>query len=310
MRDQSTLDPASHAADKIADLWWILFAVSAVVFAVVVTLLLVGVLRARGDNPSNTVSQGLRADRRPSRGGTRLIAIAGVVVPAVVVIALFFASVATLPAVSPSGKDVRMTIEVVGRQWFWDVYYDGGAVRTANEIHVPAGVPVELRVRSEDVIHSLWVPRLNRKIDLIPGRTSSIVIDARKPGFYRGQCAEFCGVQHANMALLVVADPPAQFTRWLDEQKRPSSLGVLFTTAGCDGCHALRGTEATSRFGPDLSHLGSRHTLAAGTLRNTPQNLAAWIRDPQAIKPGNKMPNLHLSDEDVDSLVDYLEGQP
>jgi cytochrome c oxidase subunit 2 len=301
VNDQSTLDPASQASDRIADLWWILFVVSAVVFAVVVTLLLVGVLRGRS---------GGEPDRRPSRGGTRLIAIAGVVVPAVVVIALFFASVATLPAVSPAGKNARMTIEVVGRQWFWDVYYDDGAVRTANEIHVPAGVPVEFRVRSEDVIHSLWVPRLNRKIDLIPGRTSSIVIDARSPGFYRGQCAEFCGVQHANMALLVVAEPPAQFARWLDEQKRPSSLGVLFTTAGCDGCHALHGTEATSRFGPDLSHLGSRHTLAAGTLRNTPENLAAFLRDPQAVKPGNKMPNLRLSDEDIDSLVDYLEGQP
>jgi len=168
MHDQSTLDPASHAADKIAELWWILFVVSAVVFAVVVLLLLVGVLRRRG--------RGGPPDRSENRQGTRLVAIAGVAVPTVVVVALFFTSVATLPAVGPSGKNTRMTIEVVGRQWFWDVYYRDGAVRTANEIHVPAGEPVEIRVRSVDVIHSLWVPRLNRKIDMIPGQTSSIVI--------------------------------------------------------------------------------------------------------------------------------------
>jgi cytochrome c oxidase subunit II len=304
MHDQSTLDPASHAADKIAELWWILFVVSAVVFAVVVLLLLVGALRRRGP--------GGPPDRRENRRGTRLVAIAGVAVPTVVVIALFFTSVATLPAVGPSGKNARMTIEVVGRQWFWDVYYRDGAVRTANEIHVPAGEPVEIRVRSVDVIHSLWVPRLNRKIDMIPGQTSSIVIDARKPGVYRGQCAEFCGVQHGNMAFLVIADPPAQFASWLDREAKPSLAGLSrypgFRDAGCDGCHALNGTPAGSGYGPDLTHFGSRRTIAAGTLPNTPDDLAAWLRDPQAIKPGNKMPKLDLNDDEVGFLVDYLES--
>jgi cytochrome c oxidase subunit 2 len=299
MRDQSTLDPASHAADRIADLWWILFVVSAVVFAVVVLLLLVGALRRRGE--------GGAPDRSRDRKGSRLVAVAGVAVPAVVVISLFFTSVATLPAVSPSGKHARMTIEVVGRQWFWDVYYRNGAVRTANEIHVPAGQPVEVRVRSVDVIHSLWVPRLNRKIDMIPGQTSSIVIDARKPGVYRGQCAEFCGVQHGNMAFLVIADPPAKFTSWLNREAEPGRANRLFASAGCGGCHSITGNRVDSRFGPDLTHFGSRRTIGAGTLPNTRDDLAAWLRDPQAIKPGNKMPNLQLGDDEIRSLVDYLE---
>jgi cytochrome c oxidase subunit II len=302
MHDQSTLDPASHAADKIADLWWILFAVSVVVFAVVLALLLVGVLRRRG---------GGDPERRVSRRGTRLVAIAGVAVPAVVVISLFFASVATLPAVAPTGKNAQMTIDVVGRQWFWDAYYSDGTVRTANEIHIPVGVPVEVRVRSDDVIHSLWVPRLNRKIDLIPGQTNEVVFDAQHPGVYRGQCAEFCGVQHGNMALLVIAEPRARFQRWLANQAVPASASdglQAFVGSGCSGCHRIAGAPAQSRYGPDLSHFGSRRTIGAGTISNTPDHLADWLRDPQAIKPGNKMPNLDLPPAEVDALVSYLEG--
>ena len=302
MRDQSTLNPASHAAHAIADLWWVLFVVSVVVFTVVVALLLVGVLRGRG---------GGEPDRRTSRGGTRLVAIAGVVVPAVVVISLFFASVATLPAVAPSGKNAQMTIDVVGRQWFWDVYYRGRSIRTANEIHIPVGVPVEVRVSSRDVIHSLWVPRLNRKIDLIPGQTNAVVFDANQPGIFRGQCAEFCGVEHGNMALLVVAEPRAQFDRWLANQAKPAPAAgglTAFVGSGCSGCHEISGAPEKSRFGPDLSHFGTRMTIGAGTLTNTPEHLADWIRDPQRIKPGNKMPNLGLPEPEIQALVRYLES--
>ena len=300
MRDQSTLDPASRAADKIAELWWILFVVSAIVFAVVVVLLLVGALRGRGGGAPD------RSERPRSR---LFVAVAGMAVPAVVVIALFFASVATLPDVAPSSTTARMRIDVVGRQWFWDVYYRNGTVRTSNEIHVPAGEPVELRVRSDDVIHSLWVPRLNRKIDMILGRTSSIVIDVRKPGVYRGQCAEFCGVEHGNMALLVVADPPVRFDAWLAHQAEPGPASTLFLNDGCGGCHRIAGTPAESRFGPDLTHFGDRLTIGAGTLPNTRDALVAWLRDPQQVKPGNKMPNLHLSDDDILHLVGFLKTQ-
>ena len=299
MRDQSTLKPASHAAQAIADLWWILFVVSVIVFFVVVTLLLVAVLRRRG---------GGAPDRSVSRGGTKLVAIAGVIVPGVVVILLFFASVATLPA---AGKNARMTIDVVGRQWFWDVHYRDRTIRTANEIHIPVGVPVEVRVTSDDVIHSLWVPRLNRKIDLIPGETNSVVFDADKPGVYRGQCAEFCGVEHGQMALLVIAETQTQFDRWLTNEAKPApASGGLnaFVGSGCSGCHAISGAPEQSRFGPDLSHFGDRETIGAGSLTNTPEHLADWIRDPQRIKPGNKMPNLGLPEPEIQPLVRYLES--
>jgi cytochrome c oxidase subunit II len=302
MRDQSTLRPASHAAQSIADLWWILFVVSVVVFFVVVTLLFVAVLRRRA---------GGAPDRSTSRGATKFVAVAGVIVPAIVVILLFFASVATLPAVSPAGKNARMTIDVVGRQWFWDVYYRNHTVRTSNEIHIPVRVPVEVRVTSDDVIHSLWVPRLNRKIDMIPGQTNAVVFDANKSGVFRGQCAEFCGVEHGGMALLVVAEPQARFNRWLANQARPAprSPGLdAFVGSGCSGCHAINGAPQKSDYGPDLSHFGSRQTIGAGSLTNTPEHLADWIRDPQRIKPGNKMPNLGLPEPEIQALVRYLES--
>jgi cytochrome c oxidase subunit 2 len=303
MRDQSTLDPAGRGAEEIADLWWLLFAVSTVVFAVVLVLLLLGALRRRG-------APGARPDRRESRRGNRLVAIAGFGAPAVVVIALFFASVATLQAVAPSSRTARMTIEVVGRQWFWDVYYRDGGVRTSNEIHVPVGEPVELRVRTADVIHSFWVPRLTRKLDMIPGRSASLVIEARNAGIYRGQCAEFCGLQHARMAFLVIAEPPARFGRWLAHEAKPATASgsEAFLGAGCGGCHAVRGTPARSRYGPDLTHLAGRRTIAAGTLPNTRAALARWLRDPQAVKPGNKMPGLGLTDRELGRLLDYLES--
>ena len=302
MRDQSTLQPASHAAQAIADLWWILFVVSVVVFFVVVTLVFIVVLRRRS---------GGAPDRSKSRGATKFVAIAGVIVPAVVVILLFFASVATLPAVSPAGKNTQMTIDVVGRQWFWDVYYRDRTIRTSNEIHIPVGVPVEIRVTSQDVIHSLWVPRLNRKIDVIPGQTNAVVFDARKPGIFRGQCAEFCGVEHGLMALLVVAQPPTQFDRWLASQAKPApgSSGMnAFVGSGCSGCHEISGAPQKSRYGPDLSHFGSRRTIGAGTLTNTPEHLADWIRNPQSLKPGNKMPDLGLPEAEIQVLVRYLES--
>jgi len=202
-----------------------------------------------------------------------------------------------------------MTIDVVGRRWFWDVYYRDGRVRASNEIHVPVGVPVEVRVRTEDVIHSLWVPRLTRKIDMIPGKESSVVIDAREAGVYRGQCAEFCGLEHARMAFLVVADPPGRFERWLEREAQPATApgAGAFVEAGCGGCHTVRGTSASSRYGPELTHVASRRTIAAGTLSNTRESLARWLRDPQRVKPGNRMPVLGLSDLELERLLDYLE---
>ena len=314
MDDQSTLHPASHAADKIADLWWILFVVSAIVCAVVTLLVLVGAAkgsrRRELDNPDPYAADPVF--------GKWLIVGAGVAVPAVVVTVLFALSVATLPAVSaPKASDARLTIAVVGRQWFWDVHYREGDVRTANELHIPVGEPVRVIATTQDVIHSFWVPELNRKVDMIPGRRNSVLLEADNPGRYRGQCAEFCGLQHANMALLVVAEPRAQFDAWLARARRPAAQPTsdearrgqsVFLGSACGDCHRIAGTPADGTVGPDLTHVGSRVTLAAGTIPNTPGDLAAWIIDPQHVKPGNKMPATRLGGDDLGALMTYVES--
>jgi cytochrome c oxidase subunit II len=297
--DQSTLRPESDAARSVATMWWVLLVGSTVVVSIVTLLVLLTLLKRRGRLD--------RVDRSDSPGATTAVLVSGAVVPAIALVALFVYVLASLGATAQPRGGTAFRIEVVGKQWFWAVRYPEQRITTANEIHVPVGVPVEVVARTGDVIHSFWVPRLNRKIDMIPGQTSSIVIDARKPGVYRGQCAEFCGVQHGNMAFLVIADPPATFTSWLNREAEPGRANRLFASAGCGGCHSITGNRVDSRFGPDLTHFGSRRTIGAGTLPNTRDDLAAWLRDPQAIKPGNKMPNLRLGDGEIRSLVDYLE---
>ena len=210
-----------------------------------------------------------------------------------------------------------MTVEVVGRQWFWEFRYPGTDAVTANELHIPTRTRVNVVVHTADVIHSFWVPRLNRKIDTIPGKTNRILLYADRPGSYRGQCAEFCGLQHAHMAFRVYAEPRAQFDRWLQNEASPASEPTraeaargrdAFMSEACASCHAIRGTEAQGEVGPDLTHVGSRQTLAALTIPNTPAGLTTWIANPQAVKPGNKMPGLRLSADEAKAIVTYLEG--
>jgi cytochrome c oxidase subunit II len=305
---QSTLDAHGAAASTISGLWWVMFVGSALVFAVVVALLLFGVLRRRGVPPE---------ERRRRSPGTTFVVFAGVVVPAVVLVALFVLTMNALPKTAPARSTARLEVDVVGRQWFWDVAYPATGARTANEIHIPVGVPVDVRVRSADVIHSLWVPELNRKIDVIPGQTNDVVFDARRPGVFRGQCAEFCGLQHANMALYVVAEPRARFRRWLAGETAPApppanaeleqGQQVLLSSA-CEYCHRIAGTNATGTIGPDLTHVASRLSLAAATIPNSRGYLAGWILDPQHIKPGNRMPATNLSGPELQELLDYLES--
>lgn len=303
---QSALDPAGRPAGEIADLWWGMFAGAVVVFAVVLVLLVLAILRRRSASTSD------------DRGARRLVFSGGFLAPLLVLSALFAFAVRTLPATSaPSPGETTMTVQVVGKQWFWEARYPGTAAVTANEIHIPARTPVRLEVTSADVIHSFWLPRLNRKIDLIPGQTNAIVLEADEPGVYRGQCAEFCGVQHAHMAFLVVADEPADFRAWLRREAAPaveptddatrSGLGA-FLAESCAGCHAIRGTAATGTLGPDLTHLASRGTIAALVAPNDRGFLTAWITDPQHLKPGARMPALVLSEEQRDRIVDYLES--
>jgi cytochrome c oxidase subunit 2 len=213
-----------------------------------------------------------------------------------------------------------ITIKVTGYQWWWHVLYvdpdQSKQVVSANEIHIPVGEPVQISLESRDVIHSFWVPNLVGKRDLIPGYKSSIWFKADSAGVYRGQCAEFCGLQHAKMALVVIAEPKEQFQAWLESQyaapPEPSDPVTIkgrevFLAGQCSLCHAVAGTEARGTRGPDLTHIASRRTLAAGTLPNTRGHLAGWIIDPQAIKPGTHMPSNQLSSSDLQALLSYLE---
>ena len=279
---------------------------AAIVFALVVALLVLGLLRRR------SVPQ---RDRKPLSPGVTFVVSLGVVLPTIVIVALFVLTLDALPKTSPSRSAAAMTIDVVGREWFWDVRYPSTGARAADEIHIPVGVPVDIRVTSGDVIHSLWVPELNRKIDVIPGRTNDVVFDARNAGVYRGQCAEFCGLQHAHMALYVVAQPRPEFDRWLAHETLPApppanaqlerGQQVLLGSA-CEYCHTIAGTNASGTIGPDLTHIASRLSLAAGTIPNSRGYLAGWILDPQHVKPGNKMPATALSGPDLQALLDYL----
>lgn len=214
-----------------------------------------------------------------------------------------------------------VVIEVTGHQWWWEARYmnvDASSIfTTANEIHIPVGVPITLSLRSSDVIHSFWAPNLTGKKDLIPGKSSTIWLQADRPGIYRAQCAEYCGLQHAHMALWIFAEPLEQFTAWQRMQIQPALAPAtdaqqrgqqVFLSTTCVMCHAINGTPAGSNFGPNLTHVGSRNTIAAATMQNTRDHLAQWIANSQRIKPGNRMPQNTLTNEDLQALLDYVQS--
>ena len=307
---QSTLSPHSPASHDIAVLWWWMLGIAAAVFFGAVALLFIAWFRR--------ARPGLPLFGETEKVNVGLVITFGIAIPVVVLVALF--GVADLWLVSktgaPAAGSTSMTVRVIGHQWFWEVRYPGMRAVTANEIHIPARTRVQLVGRSADVIHSFWVPELNRKIDLIPGRTNRVLLYADTPGVYRGQCAEFCGLDHAQMGMKVFADPPRRFHNWLDNMGKPAAKPAtaaqrrgqqLFLSNACASCHTIRGTPATGDVGPDLTHLASRTTLAAATIPNTPRSLLSWIEDPQHIKPGNKMPGLNLSNSDFRAIRAYLD---
>jgi cytochrome c oxidase subunit II len=309
---QSPLDSRSGEARDIATLWWWMLGVSGVVFLGALALLLVSWVTRR--------REGLPFLGENAKLSTGLVVAFGMVIPAIVLMAVFVVAnfVVLDKTDAPSAATTKLTMEVTGHQWFWEVRYPGhpGAV-TANEIHIPARTRVNVVLKSDDVIHSFWVPQLNRKEDMIPGRTNRLLLYADKPGEYRGQCAEFCGLQHAHMATYVFADPPARFRTWLAQMSRPRTPPStpaqrrgerVFMSNQCASCHTIRGTPARGQVGPDLTHLKSRTTLAALTIPNTRGDLARWIRDPQHVKPGNKMPALGLNRRELGDVVSYLES--
>jgi cytochrome c oxidase subunit 2 len=306
--NQAITNPATDPAREIDTLWWAMFAGAMVVFGVVVALLVLAfVRRNRSDEASDD-----------DRGPYMVIIGGGLAAPIVSLAILFGFVIHVMPATSAPEGPTKLTIRVIGHQWFWEVRYHGTQAITANEIHIPAATPVDVRVTTADVIHSFWVPRLNRKIDMIPGKVNRIELDAPHPGVYRGQCSEFCGMGHAQMAFYVIVQPPDQFRAWLQNQEQPAAepsggqaaAGArAFMTAGCQNCHAIRGTSASGRVGPDLTHVGSRRTLAALTVPNTPRALFNWITNPQRIKPGARMPGFaSLPASERHALVTYLEG--
>jgi cytochrome c oxidase subunit 2 len=252
------------------------------------------------------------------RAVTGLVIAFGMAIPIVVLVALFVVGdlVVLRDTDAPQARTTAMTIDVVGHQWFWEARYAGSTAVTANEIHIPTRTRVNVVGTTADVIHSFWVPRLNRKIDLIPGYRNRVLLYADKPGRYRGQCAELCGLQHAHMGMVVVAEPPARFRAWLAANARPAAAArgaqaqrgeQLFLANSCAGCHAIRGTRANADVGPDLTHVASRATLAALAIPNRPALLRQFISDPQHLKPGIRMPALHLNAADFDAIAAYLE---
>lgn len=311
----SALDAAGPQAGRIEVLWWIFFWVCLAVFILVVTALLAAVLRRRGVD-----RRLLEEPEGKERGLVRAVG-GATAVSALVLIGLLIASVTTGRVVGSLAPPDALTLEVVGHQWWWEIIYEDPVparrFTTANEIHIPVGRPIRIKTRSSDVIHSFWVPNLHGKRDLIPGQPSETWLQADRAGVFSGPCAEYCGLQHANMALVVVAEPPAVFEAWRAAQLQPApppstalqSRGqAVFLSLPCPTCHTIAGTDAGGRAGPDLTHLASRRTLAAGTFPNNRGHLAGWILDPQTQKPGNKMPAVALQSDDLQSLLAYLES--
>jgi cytochrome c oxidase subunit 2 len=311
---QSTQNPAGPQAERLYSLWIFHLIVAVVVFLAVIGATVFATRRAARSPES------LRLDDVGHGKLTRAVTVAtGITV--LILFVSFIHSLTTGRAIASLPAKSALTIHVTGVQWWWDVEYvdtvPSRRVLTANEIHVPVGVPVQIIATARDVIHSFWVPNLHGKKDLIPGHTTATWFQADTAGLYRGQCAEFCGHQHAKMALWVVAEPREAFEKWYASQlQTPPPPADSLTRAGqdvflsksCAMCHNIGGTLAGSHVGPDLTHLASRRSIAAGTLPNTRANLTAWIRDPQSIKPGSRMPRTDLSSADLSALVAYLES--
>ncbi len=315
-RAPSALAPVSWNASQIARLTWIIFGIAAIVFVVVEGAL---------------VFAALRFSRKPTEGppsqveGNRVLEIGWTLAPALVLLAIFaislqpLVSLASAPAAIPGGESPppeKLNVRVIGHQWWWEFDYPDLQINTANELHLPAGVVAEVDIESADVIHSFWVPQLGGKTDAIPGHTNHTWFQPNRTGEFHGQCAEFCGPEHALMGLQVIVEEPEQFQAWVKNQQAavPELAGAAaqgeqtFMSRGCAACHMIQGTQAQGEVGPDLTHFASRNILAGGALQNTPQDVARWLENPQQVKPRTLMPNLNLSQEEIEQLLAFLES--
>jgi cytochrome c oxidase subunit 2 len=317
----SIFDPVSPPAESIRNLSILVLTITAFIFLVVEGILVYSIIRFRRGAANGTMEP-------PQVYGSKPIEIAWTAAPALVVFVLVLVTARTLWDVklsppSPSEGDNTLFVTVVGHQWWWEYnynHYNGRELgfTTANELHIPVSEesvarPVYLTLKSADVAHSYWVPRLAGKTDVIPGRINNMWFQTSRPGLYLGQCAEYCGTEHAYMLIRVIVESPHDFEKWLKEEQQSAaedpaaSAGrAAFLSQSCVNCHRVRGTPAQGNYAPDLTHLMSRSTLASGILENTPENLRRWVTDPQQIKPGCLMPAFGLSDRERDEIVGYL----
>jgi cytochrome c oxidase subunit 2 len=312
---QNALNPHSHQSADIANLFWVMMAVSFGGLALITGLLVLAWLR-RG---RRGIGSDLDDPHPGEKPGWFVVVGMGVVFPLMVIVALFIVGNWAIVNVTqaPAASTTAMTVDAIGHQWYWEFRYPGTKAVTADEMHIPVDTRINLVATTADIIHSFWVPALNRKIDTIPGQANRILIYADRAGIYRGQCAEYCGLQHANMSMLVFAQPKAQFEAWLQNQTAPARQPAtalqrqgerVFLDGACSSCHTIRGTSASGYVGPDLTHLASRTMLAGLTIPNSRNDLARWITDSQHIKPGNEMPDLRLTGAQLRALLAYLES--
>lgn len=310
----SVLDPQGPAAARIAGLWWLLLGLALAVLGFVLVFLALALFRRRRSAHPADLTTAVRVAPEP-RAGPRFIVWAGIIVPALILGIVYVATLWTMRALATPAIDQGLTIHVIGRLWWWEVQYPEQQFATANEIHIPVGRPVRIVLSSPNVIHSFWVPELHGKMDLVPGQVNTMWIEASEPGVYLGECAEFCGTQHAKMQFLVIAQPADEFAAWLAQQQQPARTPTddlaqqghqVFLAANCINCHAIKGTDATGNLGPDLTHLASRRTIGSAIVENNVGNLSGWIVNPQHIKPGNLMPPAELSSVELQALLAYL----
>jgi cytochrome c oxidase subunit 2 len=310
----SIFAPASTPAKAIVDLSMFVLGITAVIFIVVSALLVYSIVKFRA-TPANV-------DREPAQVyGSTQIELAWTIMPILIVVVLFAATARVIHAIQDAPQPpTSVEVTVIGHQFWWEYRYPAFGIVTANELHVPVSDlsrprPTFLKLLSADTDHSFWVPQLAGKTDLIPNRINELWMDPYRPGVFLGQCAQYCGTQHAKMLQRVSVDAPDEFDAWVRAQQQPAAEDAsamagrrVFETTACINCHTLRGTVANGRFGPDLTHLMSRVTLASGAAENTPENLRLWLKNPDAIKPGSLMPAMKLNDTELDALVGYMQS--
>jgi cytochrome c oxidase subunit II len=316
---QSALDAGGVQSERLENLWWIFFFVCAAVYLIVMAVLIAAWYRAKKAS-AETAPEIKPNPEREKRVGN--IVKGAIAVTILTLFVLMISSFRTGRAInSLSSAPDYLSIKVTGHQWWWEIEYQDAVpsnnVTTANELHIPVGRPIKLELKSNDVIHSFWLPNLHGKKDLVPNMPTAFYFQADKPGTYWGQCAEFCGYQHAKMRFIVVVESPEEFDKWINAGRQSSMPPAtdlqkrgreIFLTSSCVQCHTVQGTIAAGRVGPNLTHIASRPYIAAGSLRLTREHLQNWVTDPQKIKPGIRMPMNNYSTEDLQALIEYLES--